>query len=369
MTLEEKKTRRETIANEIRYGAVPADMAKKYGLHPATIREIYQEAGVKTNRLMPLSEKKKRQADVVAAVRSGESIESVAKSFGLSDFYVDSLCRKSGMTTNKSPTECTKRYKEISKDVSSGMTIEDASKKYCLGKARIISICHYEGVRPPGYRTQEEITKNQEDAVNEIRNGAMIEDVASKHGFSPRSLWSCCQKRGVPTAGQWKCRKGTRKRSMNREETIQWALSKCIRQENGCLLWPGAHRNGYGRIRFEGKLVCLHRLLCEHYHGRKMVDGECALHRCDTPSCISESCLFIGTNLDNVADREAKGRNIVKHGEESGSSKLKEIQVIEIIRLLKSGERVRLLAERYGVSLDLIYRIKQNRLWKHISRD
>jgi hypothetical protein len=61
------------------------------------------------------------------------------------------------------------------------------------------------------------------------------------------------------------------------------------------------------------------------------------LHRCDNPPCCNPAHLFVGTNVDNVADRVAKGRSGCKamHGEENGSSKLTNTQIRQIRGMYK----------------------------------
>lgn len=56
------------------------------------------------------------------------------------------------------------------------------------------------------------------------------------------------------------------------------------------------------------------------------------LHRCDNPSCCNPAHLFVGTNIDNIADRTAKGRSRTKpqHGQENGASKLTDTQIKQI---------------------------------------
>lgn len=80
-----------------------------------------------------------------------------------------------------------------------------------------------------------------------------------------------------------------------------------------CINWRGArHPKGYGlhskRVVNGVGYYRAHRWIYALVFG---VDpGELhVLHKCDNPSCINPSHLFLGTNADNVADRVAKGRS------------------------------------------------------------
>ena len=89
------------------------------------------------------------------------------------------------------------------------------------------------------------------------------------------------------------------------------------RKPNGCLEWTGRpNTNGYGRIRVEGRQIFTHRLAWTLANG-PIPDGFHVLHHCDNPPCCEtdptegypDGHLFLGTDVDNVADMVAKGRN------------------------------------------------------------
>lgn len=82
-----------------------------------------------------------------------------------------------------------------------------------------------------------------------------------------------------------------------------------IRMPNGCLEWTGmADSRGYGRISVHSRIRLTHRVAWELLRG-PIPDGLNVLHHCDNPPCCdTESHLFLGTNADNAADREAKSR-------------------------------------------------------------
>lgn len=78
----------------------------------------------------------------------------------------------------------------------------------------------------------------------------------------------------------------------------------------GCWIWNKvALKGGYGRIRIDDKMVLAHRASYENFVG-PIPEGHQVLHRCDKPSCINPSCLFLGTQVDNMADMVAKGRQV-----------------------------------------------------------
>jgi len=101
-----------------------------------------------------------------------------------------------------------------------------------------------------------------------------------------------------------------------RKTPVERLWSHVIEQPDGCVEWTGCtDRDGYGRIRFDGKTVGTHQLAWILANG-PIPDGMCVLHHCDNPPCCQteptegfpDGHLFLGTHADNMADREAKGR-------------------------------------------------------------
>lgn len=84
-----------------------------------------------------------------------------------------------------------------------------------------------------------------------------------------------------------------------------WA---CVDRDGDCWEWRGRHdEKGYGRIGFEGRLQRADRVAWLLSFG-EIPEGMCVLHRCDNPACCNPDHLFLGSQADNVADRDAKGR-------------------------------------------------------------
>ncbi|MDE2021170.1 MAG: HNH endonuclease [Patescibacteria group bacterium] len=76
-----------------------------------------------------------------------------------------------------------------------------------------------------------------------------------------------------------------------------------------CKIWPGCKdKDGYGMVKIEGKQYRAHRIALENKLGRKLQNGEWALHKCDNPSCVEESHLYAGTVIEN--NRKARKKRL-----------------------------------------------------------
>lgn len=143
---------------------------------------------------------------------------------------------------------------------------------------------------------------------------------------------------------------------------------------DGCWKWTGAKNgNGYGQIWFRGRLWLTHRLVLQEKLGRDLLSDECALHRCDNPSCVNPAHIWIGTKGDNSKDMAAKGRSPAQvhperraRGEVHGKSKLTVEKVREIRRLCSEGWTQGHIAELFGVTRQTISYIARGATWKEI---
>jgi hypothetical protein len=188
--------------------------------------------------------------------------------------------------------------------------------------------------------------------------------------------------------------------------------------ESPCWVWTAFKNQGkYGMVGVGGRKVRLaHRVSWILSNGPIPHDGSahgiCVLHRCDNPSCVNPSHLFLGTNADNVRDKTSKGRNNAPQGDRHGSrtkperlsrgnshysrlhpeklargnfhgshlhperlafgvkhglAKLTDAKVIDIrTRYAAGGISQKELGVLFGVSSGLISHIVNRRIWRHI---
>jgi hypothetical protein len=138
-----------------------------------------------------------------------------------------------------------------------------------------------------------------------------------------------------------------------------------IDPETGCRNWQGSTDTaGYGQIHAGKEMLRVHRLAYELETG-PIPDGLCVCHRCDNRRCCNPEHLFLGTQADNNADRDAKGRGVQRRGERHHAAKLTEDQVRGIRAAYAQGAEQPELAQRYGVDSTNIGCIVNGRTWRH----
>ena len=85
------------------------------------------------------------------------------------------------------------------------------------------------------------------------------------------------------------------------------------------------------------------------------------LHFCDNPPCINPEHLRVGTDAENVADRQARGRFVKGHvyrGETNPGAKLSNQQVSDLrTRYAQGGIRQEALASEYGITQSYVSEI------------
>jgi hypothetical protein len=138
--------------------------------------------------------------------------------------------------------------------------------------------------------------------------------------------------------------------------------------ESVCTLWMGPTVDGYGQ--FSNNLGIsnrAHRAIWEMEHG-EIPEEMCVLHHCDVRLCIRLSHLWLGTNLDNLADMFAKGRGSVQNqnGERHPMARLTEAEVLVIRDLANKGVPHKIIAEKFKITRAHVYQISARIRWWHI---
>lgn len=139
---------------------------------------------------------------------------------------------------------------------------------------------------------------------------------------------------------------------------------------SGCLEWQkGKDKDGYGQchaaaVAKKYKVTRAHQLAYVSRHGA-IPPGMFVCHTCDNPSCCNIDHLFLGSPKDNVHDMLKKGRAKPPCGEDSGNSKLKNCQVLEI-RDKKGKSSCLEVAKEYEISFSLVAMIWRRDIWRHV---
>lgn len=152
------------------------------------------------------------------------------------------------------------------------------------------------------------------------------------------------------------------------EKDVVRFWSKVDRSAGPDACWPwmaNCNEKGYGTFVLADKSVKAHRVAFVIANG-PVLGNLRVCHSCDVPGCCNPAHLWAGTQLDNIADRVAKGRSVTPTREQLHTNKLTESQVIEILNLRRLGRRNHELARDYGVHCSTISDIVNRRTWRHL---
>jgi hypothetical protein len=136
---------------------------------------------------------------------------------------------------------------------------------------------------------------------------------------------------------------------------------RSVKKTKGCWLWTaGKDTNGYGQFSIKSVATSVHRFSYELHFGEIKHDntyhGICVLHKCDTPSCVNPDHLVLGTQLDNIKDRDSKMRMAHKISRETAEKIRGEYIPYKVSQYT--------LGKKYGISRGTVEDIIHKRIWK-----
>jgi hypothetical protein len=162
-------------------------------------------------------------------------------------------------------------------------------------------------------------------------------------------------------------RGNTRRITNRRTSANDYFFTRIAFGASECWYWTGHIDDlGYGTnaARHLGE-VKAHRFAYRLFKG-EIPPGQIVMHSCDVRSCVNAAHLSLGTQQENIADMNRKGRGkppSPRSGEANPRSKLTYAAVGEIRALVASGAAQIELAHRYQVSPMTISRAVRGESW------
>lgn len=154
----------------------------------------------------------------------------------------------------------------------------------------------------------------------------------------------------------------TRERFWNKVEILSddecwtWTGNKFNKREYGAFKLPTGDSSG-------GVNVLAHKYSYFLKTGYFPLSKEYVCHKCDNPSCVNPSHLFLGTQFDNMQDMVSKGRNVDAKGSKNPNAKVDEEIVFKMRRLYSCGLTGRKIADMFGISQTQTHRILNGENW------
>lgn len=139
-----------------------------------------------------------------------------------------------------------------------------------------------------------------------------------------------------------------------------------LHEADECLKWPySTNSAGYGKIRLNGKLQHVNRVVCEAVNGPPPTPEHEAAHSCGKghEACIAPNHLSWKTPSANAFDKVTHGTD--NRGERHPLAKLSEADVREILGLRGKLTHQK-IADLYGVDRRHVGLILQRKTWRSL---
>lgn len=141
-----------------------------------------------------------------------------------------------------------------------------------------------------------------------------------------------------------------------------------IPDENGCLIWLGAQRNGYGAIKIDGKVFSAHCVAFVAAGGA--IGSGCVVgHKCDVKLCVNPEHLECITIQQNNEDMQSRRVRHAPRGNELPQSVLDEELVLRIRELYKpKAFSYRKIARLLNLSESIVQKVVYGHTWTHVTQ-
>ena len=133
-----------------------------------------------------------------------------------------------------------------------------------------------------------------------------------------------------------------------------------------CWDWKaGKDKDGYGLYNgalYGQQVRKAHRFAYMLFRGA-IPEGANICHTCDNPSCVNPRHLYAGSPASNMQDKMERGRSNIPRGEDSPHARITE-EVAR--KILIDPRRYDEIAAEYGVSFGTVSNIKNKHSWAHL---
>lgn len=143
-----------------------------------------------------------------------------------------------------------------------------------------------------------------------------------------------------------------------------------VAKGDGCWEWTGPRQtDGYGLF-WDGRgQVRAHRYA---YGLDRIPVGLSVLHECDNRRCVRPDHLRVGTQRENMADMDARGRRFSplvgrpQDGERNGNARVTAEQVAHIRGMAQAGHYHDAIADGFGINRATVSYIARGKTWRDV---
>ena len=137
-----------------------------------------------------------------------------------------------------------------------------------------------------------------------------------------------------------------------------------VNESTGCWEWTASFaRGGYGQfftsVKDGREWYRAHRFSYIAHKG-EIPGGMVVMHGCDNPRCVNPDHLRLGTQADNIKDRDEKGRGHFRNGKSGGNFR-RAIPYNDVAAVKASHKSDIELAVELGCSPGHIWKIRNDR--------